>query len=312
MIPALSRFTGQAVQTLGVMTDNSSGIAYCGTTNTLFVVRNKTGGAPPPVLYEYSIAGAHLRTITLTGFDDVEGICWTDENDFCLVEEDNAHLCLVTITAGTTTLDKTADATVIDTGLGPLGNTGLEGVTYDRTNDWFYAVKEKTPIAVYKVEMDGTTTALFDAPALLGGTVTDLAGCYYDNSDGHLYVLSEESNVILKLELDGEILESSTLPAALTQPEGITFSETGRRLWIVGEANELRICAAAGSPVLPSEFSHLVPDPNEAVWSIWAKFYAQSFLWEKWRHYAFGGQNAITPEFEADLCEARNRELEDS
>lgn len=59
------------------------------------------------------------------------------------------------------------------------------------------------------------------------------------------------------------------------------------------------------SPVIPSEFRELVPSVNESTIAIIRKFALQSFLWWRWKVYAWNADGTPTDEFIADLCEGR-------
>ena len=83
-------------------------------------------------------------------------------------------------------------------GLGPLGNQGIEGITYDSLNDCFYAVQEgtlSTNMAVYRVTTNGgvSTIEIFDAEKVFrdSGLCDDMSDVTYDPFSGHLFILSD-------------------------------------------------------------------------------------------------------------------------
>ena len=85
-----------------------------------------------------------------------------------------------------------------------------------------------------------TTSLLSEVTATVSPLATDLSGIFFNNqSDGHLYVLSDESKLLLELTLNGTLIDSLVLPSSFTKPEGVTFSPDGHELFIVGENREL-------------------------------------------------------------------------
>ncbi len=188
----------------------------------------------------YTPEGVYIRHVRLTGFHDLEGICVVDpvSNHIAVVEELLNAITILTVETNTTTLDKSEGRT-LEMGLGNLGNNGIEGIAWDAVRSCFYAVKEWFPIAVYRVtDLGGTnslTEVLFDAPARLGALCIDLSDIEYDVVTDRLLILSDESQVVVETDLDGNVL--GTLPVPLNQPEGLSLSVSRRELYAIGEPN---------------------------------------------------------------------------
>lgn len=240
----LDRYALAQTVTLANIATDCSGVAYSPVTRTIFCIKNSTNA-----IYEFSETGTWLRTITTTGFLDCEGICWMYDDKFAVSDEDTSQITIVTITPGTASLTK-AGGTTVDTGLGNLDagtGGGFEGLTYDPENHKFYVVKERQTavptsngMAVYEVLMSGLARQIFSAPVKLAGVATDLADVFYDAHSRHLFLLSQESERIIETDLSGTVFRTSTLPAPMTQPEGLTFSADRSTMWVVGEPNEMR------------------------------------------------------------------------
>ena len=242
----LDRYALAQTVTLPVIATDCSGVCYSPVTQTIFCIKNSSNS-----IYEFTQTGAHLRTITATGFADCEGICWMYDDYFGISEEDTSSIVIVRIQPATTSLTK-AGGTTVNTGLGNLdANTGggFEGVTYDPENHLFYVVKERRSTAptyqgmgVYRVAMNGSWEIIFDAPTKLGATglATDLADLFYDPHSRHLFLLSQESERIIETDLSGTVFRTSDVPVPMTQPEGLTFSPDRSTMWVVGEPNQMR------------------------------------------------------------------------
>jgi uncharacterized protein YjiK len=242
----LDRYALAQTVTLPTIATDCSGVCYSPVTRTLFMIKNSSNS-----VYEFTEAGVWLRTITTTGFADCEGICWMYDDYFAISEEDTSSIVIVRIQPGTASLTK-AGSTTINTGLGNLDATtggGFEGVTYDSENHKFYVVKERRSTAptylglgVYEVRMNGSWEIIFDAPTKLGATglATDLADLFYDVHSRHLFLLGQETERIIETDLSGTVFRTSTVPAPMTQAEGLTFSTDRSTMWVVGEPNEMR------------------------------------------------------------------------
>jgi hypothetical protein len=193
------------------------------------------------VIQTYDRNGAYMRLIYLDGFQDVEGICQYDpeRNLFAVVEEGVNDISIIEINADTTNIIKSA-CTVIPMGIELADvNRGIEGLSYDPANQCFYAVKESTPMAIYRITWSGAVVSVtepFDAQQVFGGICGDLSDLVYDPYSGHLFILSDLGNLVLECDLAGNIL--STLSIAGNQPEGIALSADGGELHIISEPNE--------------------------------------------------------------------------
>ena len=228
---------------------NFSGIAYRTETQSLYIIDDQTTR-----IYEYTTAGAYMRRISLSNFADVEGIVFMGGNTFAVIEEGNKSITRLSITdsPANVTIAKSSGVTLTPNLAGDFGNSGLEDLAYDSANNTFYVVKEKTPASgstvakgVYQVDNPSgggtaTTSILSEVTATVSPLATDLSGIFFNNqSDGHLYVLSDESKLLMELTLNGTLIDSLVLPSSFSKPEGVTFSPDGHELFIVGENREL-------------------------------------------------------------------------
>ena len=204
-----------------------SGVAYNHDTGTLFVVDNSKED-----VFEYTVDGTLLRVITGVGFNDTEGIFYLGGDQFAISEEKLAVLNVVTIDATTTTIDR-SQATLVQPNLGDK----LEGVAYDPVGGVFYAVNERSPMEVYRIEWDGTATLEAAVTQAAAAHVTDLAGIHVvGGNDPRLYLLSQESATLLEVDLLGQVHGSLALPGA--DLEGVSLSPAGSDLYVVGEPRD--------------------------------------------------------------------------
>jgi hypothetical protein len=160
---------------------------------------------------------------------------------YAVTEERSPYdIVIIEIGSGTTSVAKSS-GTAINPNMTVASNLGMEGITYDVANDWFYVAVEKQANGdnggrVFRVEMDATTTELTAlGTALSNLAVTDLADIYYNNDTGHLFLLSEENKLIIQATPEGEIINTRVTDPAFTQPEGLSFSPDGNYMFVVGE-----------------------------------------------------------------------------
>jgi uncharacterized protein YjiK len=204
--------------------------------------------------------------MTLTGFEDTEGITAIGGGQFVLAEERIQDVYLLTYAAG-----GTVDRSVLPTvSLGPtVGNSGLEGISFDPIGGTYITVKEKNPQAVGNATIDwpqqtASTTTLFvprlgvldlsDVQTL--ATVPTLVGT---PDEQNLIILSQESAKLLEVTRTGEVLSSFDFASIAGDAEGVTIGPDGT-IYVVGETPALYVLKPVATPACPADL-----DGNGAV-----------------------------------------------
>lgn len=215
----------------------ASAIAYNHDTDTLSVL-----GDEGDAIVEVSKTGAQLSVMTLTGFDDTEGLTYVGGGQFVLAEERLRTLFKLTYTAG----GSVARAGLPNANLGStVGNIGIEGVSYDPRDGTFVTVKETAPQEVNRNTVTfgtpGTAvvTSIFN-PASLGlidlsdvqllAALPSLIGTPDENN---MLIFSQESAKLLEVGPTGAVLGMFSL-AGVVNAEGITIDRDGV-IYIVDE-----------------------------------------------------------------------------
>lgn len=218
-----------------------SGLTFSAKTNTVFSIRNQNSGNSE--IDEYDHNGALLRTIVLTNFTDTEGVCWMYGDTFVIAEENPSNrLTIVTLNADTTTIDRDDYlSTSFSTGLA-AGNLGVESVAYDPVRHLFYFTTEKAYLGAWNLwKMDATTGAVTSVFDILNGDVgllvTDISDIYYDRNSEHVFILSDESKMVVETNLSGVVLNDIAI-TGFTQPEGLTFNSNMSIMWVGGEPKQ--------------------------------------------------------------------------
>ena len=165
---------------------------------------------------------------------------------------------MFTYAAGTTLTRLSAQTVKLGT---TIGNTGIEGISYDPLTGGFIAVKEALPQGIFQTGIDfAANTATNGSPTTVNSTnlfnpslanlldfadVFSLSNLPYLTGEGdfnHLLALSQESGRIVEVDRSGNILSSLTIISdpgnPLTIPnqqhEGLTMDSSGY-LYVVSE-----------------------------------------------------------------------------
>ncbi|WP_062261300.1 SdiA-regulated domain-containing protein [Endozoicomonas arenosclerae] len=233
-----------ALEVSGV-THNLSGITWNSLSRTLFAVINGLNE-----IVELTPEGKLIRTITLTGFKDVEAITWTGGNQFLIVDERRQSVHQIKIDENTQDIlfEQTPQITV---GIQSGKNKGFEGIAWNPAENQAFVVKERDPMMLYEVrgfsqEGLGNNISIHTTETInraLSRSKDDLSGLHYHQQSGHLLVLSDETQRLTELTSEGQAVSEMELRAdfhnlkePIPQPEGITMDDEGN-IYIVSEPN---------------------------------------------------------------------------
>lgn len=225
--------------------DDLSALTYDPDRKTLFTVTNARSE-----LIELSLDGRILRRVPLTGFGDPEAVEYVGPNSYVITDERQQRLIRVHLDDDTLFLDA-AEAEQLSLGIGLNGNKGFEGLAYDSAGQRLFVAKERDPMLIYEVH--GFPHQNPDRPYAVHVVqdrkrdarlfVRDLSSLQFDERSGHLLALSDESRLVLELDVQGQPLSTLSLRkgfqglrATVPQAEGIAMDEAGT-LYLVSEPN---------------------------------------------------------------------------
>lgn len=212
---------------------------------SLYTVTNKN-----PELIELSLDGRILRRVPLVGFGDPEAVEYVGPGSFVITDEREQRLILVRLSDATRFLDA-KDAEQLTLGIGLNGNKGFEGLAYDSGAKRLFVAKERDPMLIYEVhgfphdnpEQPYAVHVVQDRKRDSRLFVRDLSSLQFDERSGHLLALSDESKLVLELDVKGKPLSSLSLrkgfaglQASVPQAEGIALDDAGT-LYVVSEPN---------------------------------------------------------------------------
>lgn len=220
-------------------TSEASGVTYNPDDGHLYVI-----GDEGERLVKVTTTGALAGSMTLSNFEDTEGITYIGNGKFAVAEERDQDLYEITFADG----GSVSRGSLNTVSLGPtVGNIGLEGVSYDALADRYIGVTEKLDQNVWSAEVNfgagtGSVTNVF-APNTLSATLGDLAGVQVlnvvsalngDPDADNLLIYSQESELLVEVTRTG-VIQSQFSLSPVDDAEGVTILPDGT-IYIVGEA----------------------------------------------------------------------------
>jgi len=173
-------------------------------------------------LYELDSFGSIIKRIKVDGFD-LEGVTVIDDSTIAVVLERTREVVILD-TTGT-------EMKRMKINLGGELNLGLEGITYNESIKHFFVVSEKNPSLLFELDENlnevRRDTIKFAA---------DVSGIYYDENDSLLWILSDEDQLIIKADMELNIITKFKI--SVLQPEGITINSKGDRMYIISDIEE--------------------------------------------------------------------------
>ncbi len=260
----------------------ASAVTWNRSTNTLFIVGD--GGQ---YVQQTSLTGAVIDSMALglaTGpsrigveFDDPEGLTWVGGSSFVMVEERKRNAVRFDYAAGTTLTRASTSTVKLGTN---VGNSGLEGVTYDASTSSYILVNQAAGSGAAQnifqtaITFSGTggsatngssstinATALFP-PANIGFAdlsdvyaLSNVAG-FAGAASNNLLVLTNAGG-LKEVTRAGVVVSSMALPSGTSQIEGITMDDRGY-IYVVSDNGDF-----GNSQIASSLFVYApVPEPE--------------------------------------------------
>jgi len=155
--------------------------------------------------------------------EDIEGITVIDEQTLAVVLERSREVVILD-TAGNELRRKKID-------LEGEKNQGLEVITFNPRNKNFYVLSEKKPGLLIQLD--------FELNELSRDTLNfakDYSGIYYDSENDILWIVSDESKIIAKTDLNGNLIEKFDID--IIQAEGICIDKTRKNIYLVSDKKE--------------------------------------------------------------------------
>ncbi len=223
----------------GLEEDETSGLSWSPLTGTLFTVTGQN-----PQLVEFTPAGVVLRRIHLSSFADPEAVEVLDDGRLAIVDERRRLVAVFRLEPGVESVELD-DLAHYDLGFPDAGNKGFEGLAWDPHGQRLLLAKERDPLGLFALPFPGEDGAVGALEALPNQPllVRDLSSLAIDPRSGHMLMLSDESRLLVELDLQGEPRSFISLFGGLNglvqgidQAEGVAMDGEGN-IYVVGEPN---------------------------------------------------------------------------
>jgi uncharacterized protein YjiK len=190
-----------------------SGLVYNAKTNRLMTVSDQNS-----TLYEIDFTGNILKSMVIPS-TDMEGIALSSNCDTMYVAEETNQLIAKYLVNGTKlTSFPSSVATVI--------KHGPEGVTVDKNNHVF-VINEKLPTMLLEY-VEGREVSRKEI-----NYTTDLSDIFYEASSDCFWIVSDESQEVIKISRSGALLGEWSVPFA--KGEGLAIVQN--RIFIINDAD---------------------------------------------------------------------------
>lgn len=227
----------------GLEEDETSGLTWNPLSGTLFTVTGQN-----PQLIEFTPGGVVLRRIRLTGFSDPEAVEALDDGRLAIVDERRRLVAVFRLEPGVETLDLD-DLASYDLGFADAGNKGFEGLAWDPHARRLLLAKERDPLGLFALPFPGEDGAagVLEALPRQSLLVRDISSVTIDPRTGHTLMLSDESRLLVELDLQGKPRSFISLFGGLNglvqgidQAEGVAMDAEGN-IYVVGEPNRFYV-----------------------------------------------------------------------
>jgi uncharacterized protein YjiK len=178
-----------------------SGIVYNSITNSFYVVSDTISK-----IFEIDLEGNLLNAININA-DDLEGISLSKNLDTIYVVEESDHLITSFLTNG-------SKIGSISINVSTNSSNSLEGITIDDRYNIF-VINEKAPRYLIKLENN------LEVSRVEITAVKDLSDICYDPILDCMWIISDESEKIIKITNSGSVIAQWQIP--FSKGEGITL-----------------------------------------------------------------------------------------
>lgn len=195
-----------------------SGLSFGPTKTTLLIVSDNTN-----MVYECDLSGNIIRTLPYEGMD-LEGVAYNpDQNSIAVTEERLREVVLLDYNTG---IEQSRHDINVEQG---AINAGLEGISYNKTNQAYYIVNEQLPgeLIVWNTQYDIiNSTEMYFA--------SDYSAIFVDHDNSLLWIVSDQSEMLYKTDYNANVLKE--YPLDRSKFEGITIDIDNMILYMVNDA----------------------------------------------------------------------------
>lgn len=177
---------------------------------------------PDNHVYKTSLQGDVIKKLGFQG-DDLEGVWYDITNAHLWVVEEQRRE-LVELDTGGTVLNRYA------VNYGMSSEYGFEGICRDNQEN-FWIANEKSPAQILYLDHSFKIINTF-SPSM----TNDISGLSWVNGEDSLWLVSDESRLLLKWLPDQDVVAYYDLP--MEKPEGVAIDRANSRIYIVSDLEE--------------------------------------------------------------------------
>lgn len=207
----------ELISTVNIQVDEPSGLCFSIDKEFLWTVSDQTGK-----VYKVDFNGNVIETLSYTG-NDLEGIAVDPEDSTIWVAEEYLSQIVQLDTLGNE-LDRITVA-------GAAGNSGLEGITINSSNNHFFLLKEQDPGVL--IELDEAFNLLQYKRI---NFAWDYSGIFYEPQNQHLWIASDQDEKVYRCDLDAVVLIEYSID--VQKAEGIAVDIDSNLVYIVSDSYE--------------------------------------------------------------------------
>ncbi len=209
----------ELIASYGLTIPGPSGLSLNYNGTCLWVVSDQTG-----LVYQISLKGQTQRILAYKG-KDLEGITQNPEDKTLWVAEERNREIVQIDTLGNELARYSIPVEQINQ------NSGLEGITINSSNRHIFLLNEKDPGLL--IELDTNKTILNQYELDL---TDDYSGIFYEQYENALFIVSDASEIIIKCDITGNLLESYYL--GIPKLEGISLDMSKKIVYLVSDSKE--------------------------------------------------------------------------
>jgi uncharacterized protein YjiK len=230
----------------------ASAVTYNWDTGTLYAIGDegmelveltKTGQRLGSMTFEQNVSPRELRAL-----DDPEGLSYLGGGKVMIADERLYLGRVTTYTAGArlTKADLAPTSYAFSGTIGTGGNSGLEGVSYDPTNNSYWGIQEINNFNIYNMSgLGGPSSDAFDIRTMTRMKITQASdiyvmanSAYFDITDPrrmNILILSRDMRMIFEINRSGTVVDSMDISSlGRGTIEGMTMDDQGN-LYLVAE-----------------------------------------------------------------------------
>lgn len=193
-----------------------SGLTFDVSKKHLLIVSDNNGK-----IYKTDLSGKIVNEKIIINAD-IEGVTIINDTTYAVISERAREIIIID--------NKYKVLNIIKTGISGKDNKGFEGIAFIESENIFIVANEKSPTEIYKISLSGELISKREIKF-----AKDLSGLFYDSDRNEVWILSEESAIVYRCDMNFKIITTYKIPN--DQLEGITITKND--MFLVSDKSEI-------------------------------------------------------------------------